>query len=106
MPEFFYKKPDFIPDEEGNRVIINKCCVGPIEAVIYGITKDNRYYCDWTYPEFYPGDDELERDYRIITKNDMIRALDFEINICRKKGNIEMADEYINAKSIIENYKY
>jgi hypothetical protein len=59
MTEFLYKDPNFEPDKDGNRVIIDKCCIGPIEVIIYGITKENEYYLDWTFPEFYPGDQEV-----------------------------------------------
>lgn len=102
MAEFIYRDPNFEPDEDGNRVIINKRCVGPIEVIIYGITKENEYYFDWTFPECYPDDDELERDYKVISRDDMLEALDIEIEACKKHGNIIMAGKYINAKEIIE----
>lgn len=105
MAEFLYRDPNFEPDEDGNRVIINKRCVGPIEVIIYGITKENEYYLDWTFPECYPDDDELERDYKIISRDEMLEALEIEIETCKKDGNIEMADKYIQAKKIIENYR-
>lgn len=102
MAKFLYRDPNFEPDKDGNRVIINKYCVGPIEVIIYGITKENEYYLDWTFPEFYPGDAELERDYRIISRGEMLNALDIEIETCKKDGNIEMKDKYIQAKKIIK----
>lgn len=105
MGEFFYRDPNFEPNEDGNREIISKCCVGPIEVIIYDITKENEYYLDWTFPVNYPGDEELERNYKIISKDEMLGALNFEIEICKKDGNIEMADKYIQAKKIIENYR-
>ncbi|EKQ51443.1 MULTISPECIES: hypothetical protein [unclassified Clostridium] len=106
MAEFLYRDPSFDPDENGNRVIINKRCVGPIEVIIYGITKENEYYLDWTFPECYPDDDELERDYKIISRDEMIEALDIEIETCKRNGNIVMTDKYIQAKKITENYKF
>ena len=106
MAEFLYIDPNFEPDEDGNRVIVNKRCVGPIEVIIYGITKDNEYYFDWTFPECYPDDDELERDYKIISRDEMLEALDIEIETCRKDGNIEIVDKYIQAKKLIKNCRH
>ena len=42
---------------------------------------NKEFYFDWTYPEFYPDDSELERDYRIISKEEMIEEINVEINI-------------------------
>ena len=100
---FFYNLPSFTENADGNREIINKRCVGPIEVIIYGITKDNEYYFDWTYPEFYPDDSELERSYKIITKQKILDALDLEIEVCRNNNCKKLIEEYEIAKARIQN---
>ena len=74
-------------DKEGNRDIIIKICFGPIESTAYGITKDNKYYKDYTFPVGL-GDDELENDYRMISKLEMLEAINNEIELCElNRGN-------------------
>ncbi len=89
--KFFYRKPQFEPDEDGNIVIISKYSVGPIESICYGINKNGEYYFEWLYPEFWPGDEELEKDYRIIDEEEIIKAVKSELIVCREAGNNEMA---------------
>lgn len=106
MSKFFYKKPSLEYDSHGNMEIINKRCVGPIEVIIYGITKNKEFYFDWTYPEFYPDDSELERDYRIISKEEMIEEINVEINICKNQGNNELAEIYEYAIKMIKSNNF
>lgn len=106
MGKFFYKDPCFEYNSDGNMEIIHKYCVGPIEVFIYGITKNKEFYFDWTFPEFYPDDSELERDYRIITKKRMLKALNVEIDTCEKEGNSELVEKYKLAIEMIETNKY
>ncbi|MBD5137269.1 MAG: hypothetical protein HDT39_15170 [Lachnospiraceae bacterium] len=106
MGKFYYKQPCFEYNSDGKMEIIHKYCVGPIEVLIYGITRDKEFYFDWTFPEFYPDDSELERDYRIISKERMIRAINVEIETCEKKGDIELVKKYKAAIEMIENNKY
>jgi len=104
MEKFFYNNPCFEYNSDGNMEIIHKYSVGPIEVLIYGITQNKEFYFDWTFPEFYPDDSELVRDYRIISKERMLKAINEEIETCKKNKNFEMAEKYINAKKYIENY--
>lgn len=106
MGKFFYKNPCFEYNSEGNMEIIHKYCVGPIEVLIYGITKNKEFYFDWTFPEFYPDDSELERDYRIISKERMLKAIGQEIDACEKEKNINLAEKYKMAVEMIKNNKY
>ena len=92
--KFFYTKPQLEPDADGNIVIISKASVGPIESVCYGINKAGEYYFRWVYPEFWPGDEELETEYRIIAEDEMIKAVKNELSVCQKAGNKEMAKCY------------
>lgn len=106
MRKFFYKEPSFKYDIDGNMEIINKMCVGPIEVIIYGINKDGKFYFDWTYPDFYPDDSELEREYKIISKEEMIEKIKIEISICEKEGNNDLVQKYYKAIEMIENNNY
>ncbi|MFA9379364.1 MAG: hypothetical protein ACERKZ_21860 [Lachnotalea sp.] len=106
MGKFYYKNPCFEFNSNGNIEIIHKRCVGPIEVIIYGITKNKEFYFDWTYPEFYPDDSELARDYRVISKEEMIEEINVEIAICEKEGNTELIKKYKEAIEIIEADKY
>ena len=106
MGKFYYKSPNFKDDDNGNMEIMNKPCVGPIEVIIYGITKDKKFYFDLTYPEFYPNGSELKRDYRFITKEEMIEEIKREITICEKEGNLELVEKYLDAINMIRNSQY
>lgn len=104
--KFYYKDPCFKYNSKGNMEIIYKYCMGPIEVLIYGITKNKEFYFDWTFPEFYPGDSELERDYKIISKERLLEAINIEIAICEKEENNELAEKYRWAVEMIEAGSY
>ena len=103
MGQFIYDIPKFEYDEKGNMVIIRKRCLGPIEVIIYGITREGEFYFDWIFPKFYPDDSELERDYRIISKEEILEEINVEIDICKKEGRKELVEKYIQAVNIIKN---
>lgn len=106
MGKFFYKDPCFQYNNKGNMEIIYKYCYGPIEVLIYGITKKKEFYFDWTFPECYPGDSELEREYKIISKERFLEAVNIEIAACEKEGNNELAEKYRLAVEMIEAGSY
>ncbi|NRU38512.1 hypothetical protein BJV39_002607 [Clostridium beijerinckii] len=87
----YNKIPANETDEHGNRDIIINLCFGPIEATIYGITKDNKYYKDSTFPACL-GDDELENEYRIISKSEILEAINSEIRVCELNGGNAIAE--------------
>lgn len=88
--DFYHFLPSDVANNEGSREIISYSCFGPIEVVIYGITSDNEYYLDHTYPELY-GDAELEHIYRIISKKELLMAIDSEIALCQHNGVNDIA---------------
>lgn len=88
-------------DKEGNRDIIIKLCFGPIESIVYGITKDNKYYMDFTFPVGF-GDGELEHDYRMISKLEMLEAIDNEIGLCELNGGNAIVEALKFEKAKIE----
>lgn len=97
--KYYYDIPNFIPDNDGNIVLINKYSVAPIESFTYGITKDNQFFLDWKYPLF--GDDELQCDYRIITSDRLLNVLNDEIDLSKKSGNNELVRKYEKAIEIV-----
>ncbi len=106
MQKFYYKTPNFEYDSDGNMEIIYKRSVGPIEVIIYGINKNKEFYFDWTFPEFYPDDSELEREYKLISKQEMIEEINVEILLCEKEENDEMVGIYREALEMIKNGNY
>ena len=101
MNRFIYDIPTLKPDKDGNIVIINKFSLGPIETLTYGITKDKEFYLDWEYPEF---GEELVRDYRIISKERILQAVELEIERCKNDGEIQFIEKYEEAKELINSY--
>ena len=99
MNRFFYDIPTLEPDEKGNIEVIHKYSVGPIESLTYGITKNKEFYFEWLYPIF--GDEELETDYRIISKERILKVLELEIAECKKNENVKLVEKYEEAKKII-----
>ena len=93
--------PSYEADKVGKRAIINYYSFGPIEAIIYGITSANEYYFDYTYPESF-GDAELEHYYKIITKEEMLKVINNEIELCERNGGINIAIALKNEKKLIE----
>ena len=98
--KYYYDEPVFEPDEEGNIIIIHKYSIAPIESFTYGITKDKQFFLDWRYSLL--GDDELERDYRIITKERLLNTLKNEIVILKNEGNTKLAMEYEKAYDLVK----
>ncbi|WP_243124421.1 hypothetical protein [Clostridium sp. AWRP] len=84
----------------GKRAIIDYSCFGPIEVIIYGVTSMNEYYFDHTYPELW-GDAELEHEYNIITKEEMLNAIDSEIGLCERNGATNIAKALRSEKKLI-----
>ena len=97
---FYYDMPSFNPDKEGNIIFLHKYSMAPIESFKYGISKDNQYFLEWEYPVF--GDDELENDYRIISSDRLIKALNNEIKVCKQAGNDELVERFMESIKKIE----
>lgn len=101
IDRFYHCMPSKVADEDGKRAIIKYYSFGPIEVVIYGVTSANEYYYDYTYPVFL-GDDELEHEYNIITKKEMLKVIDNEIELCEQNGGINIAKALRSEKKFIE----
>lgn len=50
-----YKKPNFVPNKEGNIVLISKASFGPLEVYEWGIDADNNAFerYEWLENDFY-----------------------------------------------------
>ena len=98
--KFFYDIPTFIPDKNGNIVLMEKKSVSPIEYFQYGINQNGKFYLQWDYPML--GDDELESDYREISKERIKNDLENEMNICNQEENVKIAEKIAEALEFIE----
>ena len=62
---------------------------------------DKKFFLDWEYPEF---GEELVRDYRIISKERILQALELEIERCKNDGEIQFIEKYEEPKALISSY--
>ena len=102
--KFFYDIPTMVPDENGDVVLLNKKSISPLEFFQYGINKYGKYYLKWDYPML--GDDELESDYREISKERLKNDLRNEFKICIEEENVEIAEKIEEALNYIEKNDY
>ena len=56
---------------------------------------------DYTYPEFCD-DAELEHEYNIITKKEILKVIESEIELCERNGGINIAKALRSEKKLIE----
>ena len=98
--KFFYNIPENVPDKSGNIVLMEKNSASPLEFFQYGINQSGKFYLRWDYSLF--GDDELECDYREISKERIMNDLIYELNICRQEGNDNIAAKITEFLSYIE----
>lgn len=61
----------------------------------------NEYYFDYTYSEFW-GDAELEHEHNIITKKEMLKVIDSQIELCERNGGTNIAKALRSEKRLIE----
>ena len=102
--KFFYDIPTLVPDENGDVVLLNKKSISPLEFFQYGINKYGKYYLKWDYPML--GDDELESDYREISKERIKNDLRNEFKICIEEENFEIAEKIEEALNYIKKNDY
>ena len=98
--KFFYDIPTFVPDENGNVVLFQKKSISQLEFFQYGMNKYGKYYLQWDYPML--GDDELESDYREISKERIKNDLRNEFKICMEEENVEIAEKIEEVLNYIE----
>ncbi|MDE6620901.1 MAG: hypothetical protein K2K74_10530 [Lachnospiraceae bacterium] len=89
---WFYTKPDFIPDENGNIVLISKKSFGPLEVYEWGIDSDEKVY------ELYRW---LENDFfedcsycKYIEREKLLEQLHTVISLFQNNELPEWADFY------------
>ena len=87
-----YTKPNFIPDKDGNIVIIQKLSFGPLEMYEWGIDFNNiPYECyKWLENDFY-----TYENYKInITKEELFYQIHFVISLFKQNGRSEWVATY------------
>ena len=89
---WFYKKPDPVPNQEGNIVLILKMSFGPLETYEWGIDSNkNAYECyRWLENDYF-----ADESYRInIERKELLAQLHSVISLFRDNGLPEVADLY------------
>ena len=89
-----YIEPDLTPNIEGNRVLIKKLCVGPVETWEWGIDSDNKLYVDykWLENDFF-ADESFHEEMSLV---EMIERLKAQAKIFADKGYPDWAEMYDN----------
>lgn len=98
VEQWYYSKPDFIPDKDGNIVLISKKSFGPLEIYEWGLDADNNAYelYKWLENDFY----EDESYCRNIEREKLQKQIHSIILLFRNNGLPEWADFY---EKIIES---
>ena len=87
-----YTKPDFVPDEVGNIIIIKKVSFGPLEIYEWGIDFNNVPYerYEWVENDFYK--DENYR--RNITRKELFNQIHSVVSLLKGNGLSEWVTTY------------
>lgn len=96
---WLHRIPAEAPWVDGRRCLIEKLCFGPLEAWVYGITQDERCYYECHMME---GIREGERLVEDISTKDMLKAIDAEMELCRKYHAEELISVLLAEKRKIE----
>ena len=84
--KYYYEFPKCVSDNDGKTVLFHKFSVAPLESLVYGITKEKEFFLEWSYSIM--GDDEMELEFNIITKERMIKDISFEIKKCKENEDV------------------
>ena len=90
-----YIKPDFVPNENGNIVLIKKLSFGPLEVYEWGLDSDRNAYelYQWVENEFFE-----DTSYCItIEKEKLLEQIYSVISLFRDNGLPEWANYYERA---------
>lgn len=92
IDRWFYTKPDFVPDRDGNIVLISKKSVGPLEVYEWGIDSNKNAYelYKWLENDFY----EDESYFRNIETEKLLEQIHSVISMFRNNELYEWADFY------------
>ena len=78
---WLHRVPQEAPWVDGRRCIIEQLCFGPLETWAYGITQDDQCFREHHIVE---GIQEGEHFVDDISMEDMLKAIEAEIDLCRK----------------------
>lgn len=89
---WYYTKPDFIPDKNGNIVLISKKSFGPLEVYEWGIDSDKKAYelYRWLENDFFEDDSY----YINIEREKLLEQIHSVISLFRDNELPEWADFY------------
>lgn len=80
--------PDTEFDADGKQMIIKHLCFGPLETWVWYRLKDGRYCCE---VHFIEGLQEGEKYTNFLSKSEMIKIIENEIELCKKYNEIDLA---------------
>lgn len=92
IDRWFYTKPDFVPDKDGNIALISKKSFGPLEVYEWGIDPNKNAYelYKWLENDFY----EDESYFHNIKTEKLLEQIHSIISLFRDNELHEWADLY------------
>ncbi len=92
IEQWCYTKPDLIPSEDGDIVIIKKVSFGPLEVYEWGIDFNNNPYewYKWLENDFY----ENENYRKNITREELFNQIHSVVLLFKKNGLSEWITIY------------
>ncbi|MDE7415497.1 MAG: hypothetical protein K2N44_04145 [Lachnospiraceae bacterium] len=92
IERWYYTKPDFIPDKDGNIVLITKKSFGPLEVYEWGIDSNKNAYerYKWLENDFY----EDESYCQNIEREKLLEQIHSVISVFRNNELPEWSDLY------------
>ncbi len=73
---------------DGKQVIIKHLCFGPLETRVWYKQADGQYCCEI---HFIEGLQAGERYTNFVSKSEMLKVIETEIDFCKKHGEIDLA---------------
>lgn len=92
IDRWFYTKPDFVPDKNGNIILISQQSFGPLEVYEWGIDSDKNAYelYKWLENDFY----EDESYCQNIEREKLLEQIHSVISMFRDNKLPEWVDLY------------
>lgn len=85
---WLHDTPDTEFDSDGKQAIVKHLCFGPLETRLWYKLRDGQY-CREIH--FIEGLQEEERHVDFISKSEMLKVIETEIDLCRKYNETDLA---------------
>lgn len=92
IERWLYSKPDLVPNEDGNIILISKASFGPLEVYEWGIDSNNSpYECyKWIENDFF----EDENYFKNIKREELLKQINSVISLFKSNELPEWVDTY------------